>query len=219
MENMSAVHRKKSREIIFATGNQGKIKEIREIMQDFPGEIRTMREIGFDGDIDENGTTFEMNSEIKARAVLNFLNSEVKKGSLPEKDYIIMADDSGLEIDYLDGAPGVYSSRFLGEDSSYEMKNKWILDQLAGVPEEQRGARFTAVITAILPDGRILKTRASMEGRIADEIKGNGGFGYDPVLFLPEYGCTSAELAAEEKNRISHRGKALQKMSEELRCQ
>lgn len=191
--------------IVFATGNAGKLKEIRLILEDLGREIVTMTEAGFRGEIVEDGTTFKKNAEIKARAVW-----EVTGG-------IVMADDSGLVIDYLNGEPGVYSARYLGEDTSYSVKNKNLIERLAGAEGRERSARFMCNIAAVLPDGRVLHTEAAMEGLIAMEPAGSGGFGYDPILYLPEYQKTSAELTIEEKNKISHRGKALELMKAELK--
>ena len=129
----------------------------------------------------------------------------------------MLADDSGLEIDALGGEPGIYSARYLGEDTSYRVKNANLIERLAGVPEEKRTARFVCAIAAVLPDGRELVTKAAVEGRIGYEEKGEGGFGYDPIFYVPEFGRTTAELSEEEKNQISHRGKALRLMKEELR--
>ena len=156
-------------------------------------------------DAEENGTTFEENALIKARA------------AAAHTDAIVMADDSGLEIDYLGGEPGVYSARYLGEDTSYRIKNQNLIDRLEGVPDEKRTARFVCVIAAVLPDGRTLTSRGTIEGIIGREERGGGGFGYDPIFFLPEYGCSTAELSMEQKNEISHRGKALRERKEKLR--
>ena len=191
--------------IIFATGNKNKIREIHEILGDLGWEILSMKEAGIDLDIVEDGTTFEENALIKAKAVAAQCND------------IVLADDSGLEIDYLNKEPGIYSARYAGEDTSYDIKNQMLLDRLQGVPREKRTARFVCAIAAAFPDGRVETVRGTMEGRIGYEEKGENGFGYDPIFFLPEYGCTSAELSMEEKNRISHRGKALQAIKEELR--
>lgn len=191
--------------IIFATGNAGKIREIREIMADTGMEVVSMKEAGISADIEENGSTYEENALIKARAAAAFT-----------KD-IVMADDSGLEIDFLNKEPGVYSARYLGEDTSYHVKNAALLQRLEGVPEEKRTARFVCAIAAVLPDGRELTTRATIEGRIDYEEKGAGGFGYDPIFYVPEFQRTTAELTEEEKNQISHRGKALRLMKEELK--
>lgn len=183
--------------IIFATGNEGKLKEIRMILKDFPVKIVSMKEAGIDIDIEENGKTFEENALIKARTIMKLTGD------------IVFADDSGLEIDYLDKAPGVYSARFLGEDTSYDIKNNYILEKLKDVPKEKRTARFVCVMAAVFPDGSEVTCRGTVEGMIGYEIAGTNGFGYDPIFYLPEYGCTSAELAPEKKNEISHRGKAL----------
>lgn len=192
--------------IIFATGNAGKMREIREILADFWGEILSMKEAGISTDVEENGASYEENALIKARAVAE------KAG-----DAVVLADDSGLEIDALGGEPGIYSARYLGEDTSYRVKNANLIERLAGVPEKKRTARFVCAIAAVLPDGRELVTKAAVEGRIGYEEKGEGGFGYDPIFYVPEFGRTTAELSEEEKNQISHRGKALRLMKEELR--
>ena len=196
--------------IIFATGNEGKMKEIREILDGltFLGEkvqILSMKEAGIDIDIIEDGTTFEENAMIKARAVAG-----------AAKEAIVLADDSGLVIDYLNGEPGIYSARYLGKDTSYRVKNANLVQRLEGVPDEKRSARFVCVIAAVLPDGRELSTRGTIEGRIGYEEKGLNGFGFDPIFYVPEIGKYTAELSDEDKNRISHRGKALRAMREEL---
>ncbi len=191
--------------IIFATGNQGKMREIRDIMSDLDAEILSMKEAGIEADIEEDGKTFEENAVIKAKAVATFT------------DAIVLADDSGLEIDYLNKEPGIYSARYLGEDTPYAVKNKNLIERLAGVPDEKRTARFVCVIAAVMPDGEIVTTRGVIEGRIGYEEKGDNGFGYDPIFFVPEYGVTTAQLTEDEKNRISHRGRALNAMKTELR--
>ncbi|MBQ6834810.1 MAG: RdgB/HAM1 family non-canonical purine NTP pyrophosphatase [Lachnospiraceae bacterium] len=190
--------------IIFATSNEGKMREIREILKSLGAEILSLKEAGVHVDIVEDGDSFEANAIIKAKAVWE------KTGG------IVLADDSGLEIDYLGGEPGIYSARYMGEDTSYEIKNWNLIHRLNGVEGEARSARFAAVIAGVLPDGRVVTTRGTMEGRIAHEPAGCGGFGYDPILMLPEYGKTSAEITMEEKNEISHRGKALRAMKETL---
>lgn len=200
------------KKIIFATGNQGKLREFRAILKDADVEVLSMKEAGFDGDIEENGTTFEENALIKARTIAAVTG-------LPT-----LADDSGLEIDYLNGEPGIYSARYLGEDTPHSVKNPNLISRLAGVPDEQRTARFVCAVAAVFPDGtwnpgNIEKcVRATMEGRIAYEEAGENGFGYDPIFYLPEYGCTNAQLTPEQKNAISHRGKALRAMCEELKA-
>ena len=196
--------------LIFATGNEGKMKEIREILDGltFLGEkvqILSMKEAGIDIDIIEDGTTFEENAMIKARAVAG-----------AAKEAIVLADDSGLVIDYLNGEPGIYSARYLGKDTSYRVKNANLVQRLEGVPDEKRSARFVCAIAAVLPDGRELSTRGTIEGRIGYEEKGLNGFGFDPIFYVPEIGKYTAELSDEDKNRISHRGKALRAMREEL---
>ena len=188
--------------IVFATTNEGKVKEIKEILEGFPVEVVSMKEMNITTDIEENGTTFEENSLIKAREIS-------KLTGLPA-----LADDSGLEVDYLNGEPGIYSARYLGKDTDYNYKNNYIIDRLKEAEDKERSARFICVISLVLPDGREFVKKGVMEGRIGYEIKGENGFGYDPIFYLPEYGKTSAELSSDEKNKISHRGKALRAMKE-----
>lgn len=190
--------------LVFATGNEGKMREIREILGRPGLTILSQKEAGIVSDAEENGTTFEANALIKARAVA------------AQTDAPVLADDSGLEIDYLNGEPGVYSARYMGEDTPYEIKNQKLLDLLEGVPEEKRTARFVCVIAAVLPDGREFTTRGTIEGIIGYESRGEGGFGYDPIFFVPEFGRSTAELTMEQKNLVSHRGKALRAMKEVL---
>ena len=186
------------KKIIFATGNAGKMREIRAILSDLGLPVLSMKEAGVDLDIVEDGKTFAENAKIKAMAVWK------------QTGGIVLADDSGLAVDYIGGEPGVYSARYLGEDTSYEIKNQAIIDRLADAKEEERTARFVSAIAAVLPDGSELVTEGTVEGLIAHEPAGNGGFGYDPIFYVPEYGCTTASMSSETKNAISHRGKALQ---------
>ncbi len=190
--------------VIFATGNENKLREIRQITADMDIEIVSMKDAGVYVDVEETGTTFEENAYLKASAI-------AKKSGLPT-----LADDSGLEIDYLNKQPGIYSSRFMGEDTPYIEKNTELLRRLEGVPDEKRTARFVCAICYVRSDGSSETVRATMEGRVAYEIAGSNGFGYDPIFFLPERGCTSAELSPEDKNEISHRGKALRMMRDIL---
>lgn len=189
--------------IIFATGNQNKMKEIHMILEDLGMPIFSMKEAGIEADIVEDGVSFEENAEIKARAIARLLPHD-----------IVLADDSGLEIDYLDGAPGIYSARFAGEDTSYDIKNRIFLDKLEGVADEQRTARFVCAIAAVFPDGNVETVRGVIEGQIGHEIAGQNGFGYDPIFYVPEYGCTTAEMDPVQKNELSHRGNALRAMKE-----
>ncbi|HOO28926.1 MAG TPA: RdgB/HAM1 family non-canonical purine NTP pyrophosphatase [Lachnospiraceae bacterium] len=190
--------------IVFATGNEGKLKEIRMVLADLDVTVLSMKEAGVCTEIEENGTSFEENAVIKARAVMK------------ETGMLTLADDSGLEIDYLNKEPGIYSARYMGEDTPYSIKNRELIKRLDGVPDEKRTARFVCAIAAVYPDGTEETVRAVMEGRIGYEEKGTHGFGYDPVFYLPAYNCMSAELPLEEKNKISHRGKALRLMKEKL---
>lgn len=190
--------------LIFATGNEGKMREIRVILADLGMEILSMKEAGVSLDILEDGKTFRENAQIKAYAVWK------------ETGGIVLADDSGLVVDHLGGEPGIYSARYMGEDTSYEVKNQAIIDRMQGVVGAERAARFECAIAAVLPGGQVLYTEAAMEGLIAEHPAGCGGFGYDPILYIPQFGKTSAELTMEEKNAVSHRGKALKEMRARL---
>lgn len=190
--------------IIFATGNEGKMREIRDILAGMETEILSMKEAGLSTDAEETGTTFEENAIIKAKAIAALT------------DDIVLADDSGLEVDYLNKEPGIYSARYLGEDTSYDIKNQAILERLEGVPREKRTARFVCAIAAVLPNKEVLVARETIEGYIGFEVAGCHGFGYDPIFYVDEFGCSTAELTEEAKNVISHRGKALRVMREKL---
>ncbi len=192
--------------IIFATGNKDKMREIREIYGDLDYEILSMKEAGIDVDIVEDGETFEENALIKASTVAGAYEGEA----------IVLADDSGLEVDYLNGEPGVYSARYMGEDTPYSEKNRKIIERLDGVPKEERSARFVCAIAAVFPDGHTAVKRGTIEGYIGYEPAGENGFGYDPIFYVDEYGCSTAQMDPEQKNAISHRGNALRMMKEEL---
>ena len=194
----------KIEKIIFATGNEGKMREVRMILGDLGAEILSLKEAGVKAEAEENGKTFEENAVIKAKEIME------KTGAL------VLADDSGLEVDALNGEPGIYSARYMGHETSYHVKNKNLIDRLEGKTGEERSARFVCAIAACFPDGRVLTTRGTMEGQIGYEEKGENGFGYDPIFYLPEYQCYSGELPLEEKNKLSHRGKALRLMKEQL---
>lgn len=196
-----------NQKIIFATSNEGKMKEVREILSDLGMEVLSLKEAGIYVDIEENGITFEENAIIKVNAIKDLTTN-----------CIVLADDSGLEVDYLNKEPGVYSARYMGEDTSYTIKNNKILELLKGVPVEKRTARFVCAIAAWLPDEKeVYTTRGVIEGIIGEKIEGENGFGYDPIFYLPEYHCTTAQLSMETKNKLSHRGKALEAMKEFLR--
>ncbi len=194
------------KQIIFATKNQHKMIEIKEILSDLPYKVVSMEEAGIDIDVLEDGHTFEENAIKKAKEIA------VKTGD------IVLADDSGLEVDYMNGEPGIYSARFGGETTTYDIKNQMILDRLKNAKEKERSARFVCVIAAAFPDGEVRHVRGTIEGYIADEAKGIGGFGYDPIFYVPEEGCTTAEMTAEKKNAISHRGQALRRMKDALKA-
>ncbi|MBP3468994.1 MAG: RdgB/HAM1 family non-canonical purine NTP pyrophosphatase [Lachnospiraceae bacterium] len=197
--------------IIFATTNKDKLVEIREILGESAGEIKTMTEIGFTGEIEEDGTTFRENAAIKANAVADFI-----KENRPEyKDAIVLADDSGLEIDYYDKKPGVMSHRWLG-NRTYPQAMADIIEEMKEVPEEKRAARFVCSIAAAVPGVETFTVQETVEGSIGHEIIGENGFGYDPFFYVKEYGCTTAQMSPEQKNQISHRGKAMRAMKKEL---
>ena len=193
--------------IIFATGNAHKMIEIRMILEDLGMEILSQKEAGITADVVEDGKTFEENALIKATKI-----AEAAANMPKYKNAVVLADDSGLEFDYLNKEPGIYSARYMGEDTSYDIKNQNLIDRLDGVPDEKRTARFVCAIAAAFPDGSSEVVRGTMEGIIGYEIAGENGFGYDPIFYLPEYGCTSAQLAPEKKNELSHRGEGLRKM-------
>ena len=185
--------------LIFATGNQGKVNEFRQMLgEDY--EILSMKDLDVDVDIVEDGQTFEENAIIKAKTVCEATGQ------------MVLADDSGFEVDALGGEPGIYSSRFMGEDTPYSIKNAELLRRCEGLPEEERGARFVCVIACAFPDGRVETVKGVIEGRLAHEPKGENGFGYDPIFYYPERGMTTGEMEPEEKNAISHRGQAVRKM-------
>lgn len=197
--------------IIFATGNKNKMIEIRMILADLGCKILSQKEAGIQADVVEDGQTFEENALIKATTIADIARK------MPEyKNAVVLADDYGLEIDALNKEPGIYSARYMGEDTSYDIKNQALIDRLEGVPDEKRTARFVCAIAAALPDGSTEVVRGTMEGRIGYEITGENGFGYDPIFYLPQFGCSSAELEPEKKNELSHRGEGLRKMRKVL---
>jgi XTP/dITP diphosphohydrolase len=189
-------------QVVFATGNQNKVREVNEILGSDKFKVVSLKEMGITDDAEENGTTFEENAMIKAKSVWDKIGGYV------------LADDSGLEIDALPDILGVESARFMGHDTSYDIKNKAILDKMKDVPTNDRTARFICAAAVIRPDGSSETVRGVMEGYIGDHMEGERGFGYDPIFFLPEYGCSSAALTDEGKNAVSHRGKAMRKIKE-----
>ena len=191
--------------IIFATGNEGKMKEVRMLLADLGLPVLSLKDAGIHADIVENGSTFAENAVIKATEIRKITNA------------LVLADDSGLVIDYLGGEPGIYSARYLGEDTPYSIKNAEILKRCEGVPDEKRDARFVCVIACAYPDGTVDTATGIIEGKLAKEPKGENGFGYDPIFYLPERGMTTGEMEPEEKNAISHRGIAIRKMVEILK--
>ena len=193
--------------IVFATGNQNKMREIREILGGDDFEILSMKEAGIEADIVEDGATFSENAIIKAKAIGEIMGRD---------DTIVMADDSGLVIDALNGEPGVYSARYMGEDTSYRIKNANLIERLKDVPEGKRTARFVCAMAAYFPGGLVKCVEGKIEGRIGYEERGTNGFGYDPIFYLPDRDVSTAEIPPEEKNAISHRGNALRLMKQEV---
>lgn len=189
-------------DIYLVSGNKHKLNEFKTILEPLGYSVKAIEDV--DNEIVEDGSTFEENAIIKAKAISDICHE------------LVLADDSGLEVDYMDKMPGIYSARFLGEDTSYSIKNKYIMDKLEGVPDEKRTARFVCAIAAAFPDGEIITRRATIEGIIGYKEEGENGFGYDPIFYVPEYGCSTASLSPEQKNEISHRGKALKLIKEEI---
>ena len=183
------------------------MREVRQILSDLSIPVLSMKEAGVISEPQENGKTFEENALIKARALFTALN---------DRDVIVMADDSGLEVDALGKEPGIYSARYLGEDTPYSVKNQNIIERLEGVEQEDRTARFVAAIAAVLPDGKTITTRGVIEGKIGYEARGTNGFGYDPIFYLPDMSKSTAQLDPAQKNEISHRGRALKEMKSKL---
>ena len=191
--------------IVFATGNENKMVEIRMILSDLGLPVYSMKEAGVDVEIIEDGISFEENAEIKARAVARVLTND-----------IVLADDSGLVVDALDGAPGIYSARYAGENATDADRIAKLLREMQGIPPEERNARFVSAVCCVFPDGRKIIVRGECEGSIGQIPQGNDGFGYDPV-FVTESGKTFAELTPQEKDAVSHRGIALRKLAEQLK--
>lgn len=190
--------------LVVATKNKGKIVEIKKVLSNMPFDVVTMSDLGINIDVDEDGTTFEENSMKKAKEICRLSRT------------IVMADDSGLEVDFLNGAPGIFSARFGGPEATDKDKNEKLLDMLKDVPFEQRTARFVCAIAVAFPDGRSFVVRDICEGFIGFECKGDNGFGYDPLFYVEQYEKTMAELSIDIKNEISHRAKALKRMADKI---
>ncbi|CUQ27972.1 XTP/dITP diphosphatase [Clostridium baratii] len=198
------------RKLILASNNQKKIKEIKEILSNIDIEVRSLKDENIDIDVVEDKDTFEGNARKKATEIREYL---INKGN---KDFIVMSDDSGLEVDYLNGEPGVYSARYSGEHGNDTKNNEKLLKELENVPMKKRDAKFVCHITLINSDGKELNVRGEVKGKILENLNGSGGFGYDPLFYYEDCGKTFGEMSAEEKNKISHRGKALEKLKERI---
>ena len=186
--------------IVVATRNENKVKEIKEILKDMPFEISYLNELDIDAEVVEDGNTFEENAYKKAYEIMKITN-------LPT-----LADDSGLEVDALNGEPGVHSARFAGNHGDYRKNNEKLLELIKDIPDEKRGARFVTVIVLLYPDGRKLVARGEIRGYISRAERGGNGFGYDPLFVVPQYNLCFAQLQNNIKNDISHRGKALREL-------
>ena len=198
------------KDIILATNNEHKVKEMKEILKDLPVSIYSLKEVDVDVEVEETGDTFIENARIKAEAIYDILKHRNRK------DFIVMADDSGLMVDYLNGKPGVYSARYAGEHGNTEKNNKKLIDELRGVPYEKRTARFVSAVSLIDEYGEFIEVEGEARGYILEEHKGTEGFGYDPLFYVPEKNKTFAEMSGEEKNILSHRGKALKALRKEI---
>lgn len=214
--------------LILASRNQKKIREMEALLSKYVDGVRilSLDDVGFVGDIEEDGTTYEENALIKARTAMEAAKrcglvadeqiAPVSTGAIADDRIAAVADDSGLSVDVLGGAPGVYSARYAGGHGDDAANNALLLRNLAEVPAAERTARFVCCIACVFPDGRELTVRGETEGLIIDDARGEGGFGYDPYFYYPPYGKTFAELSADQKNAISHRGKAVEKLAEML---
>ncbi len=204
-------------ELILASRNKKKIKEMEAILAENISGIRilSLDDVGFEGDIEEDGTTFEENALIKARTAMAASGNRI--AAIADARIAAIADDSGLSVDALNGAPGVYSARYAGEHGDDAANNALLIKNLADVPASERTARFVCCIACVFPDGTSFTVRGETEGLIIDDARGDGGFGYDPYFYYPPLGKTFAELTADEKNAISHRGKAVEKLAEKLK--
>ena len=198
------------KKLILASNNAKKVKEIKDILEGLPIEVKSLKDEGIDIDVVEDGKTFEENAKKKAKEIYEFLLSKGKK------DFIVLADDSGLEVDYLNGEPGIYSARYSGEHGNDDKNNEKLLENLEGVPKEKRGAQFVCQLSLFTDKGEYYTVRGEVRGFIIESIQGKGGFGYDPLFFYEPFNKTFGELEAEEKNKISHRGIALIKLKDTL---
>lgn len=199
------------KKIILASNNAHKIEEIRKILEGLPFEIKSLKDENINIDIEEDGNTFEENAKKKASEIANFLKNR------GEKEFIVMADDSGLEVDYLNGEPGIYSARYAGEHGNDKKNNEKLLKELKGVPKEKRGAQFVCQIVLVNENDKYLSIRGEVRGRILEELSGKEGFGYDPLFFYAPLNKTFGELSSEEKNSVSHRACALKELKNRIK--
>ena len=198
------------KKIILASNNSHKVEEIKNILKDINIEVKSLKEENIDIDIIEDGTTFEENAMKKAKGIADYLKLR------GEENFIVMADDSGIEVDYLNGAPGVYSARYAGEHGNDDMNNEKLLRELKDVPEDKRTGRFVCQIVIVDSNNKELSIRGEVEGKILKEINGAGGFGYDPLFYYEPLNKSFGELSSEEKNKVSHRAKALNELKQRI---
>ncbi|MBU5488196.1 XTP/dITP diphosphatase [Clostridium sp. MSJ-8] len=196
------------KKVILASNNQKKVSEIKEILKGI--EVKSLKDENIFIDVVEDGNTFEENSKKKATEIAKYLK---EKG---EKEFVVMADDSGLSVDYLNGAPGIYSARYAGEHGNDSLNNKKLLEELKGVPLEKREASFICFISIVNDKGEYIGIKGEVRGTILEELEGEEGFGYDPLFYYAPYKKTFAQMSSEEKNRISHRGRALDELKRRI---
>ena len=196
------------KKLILASNNQHKIKEIEEMLSDMSIEVKSLKDENINIDVVEDGKTFEENSKKKAKEIYEYL---LKRG---DKDFLVLADDSGITVDYLNGAPGIYSARYAGEHGNDSKNNEKLLENLKGVPKEKRGAQFVCQLALYTSEGKYYSVEGKVEGYIIEELHGEGGFGYDPLFFYEPFNKTFGEVSAEDKNSVSHRARALKKLKE-----
>jgi len=193
------------KKLIVASNNDHKIKEIKEMLSQFPFEVLSLKEANINIDVEEKGITFMENADIKASEIFKIAHGDM-----------VLADDSGLSVEALNGAPGVFSARFAGEHGDTKANNEKLLHLLEGIRDEDRKAKFVCAMVLIINEDEVVKVQGESEGIITAEFRGEEGFGYDPLFFVPEYKKTFAQMSSEEKNAISHRGRALDKLKSEL---
>ncbi len=199
------------KKLILASNNAHKIKEIQEMLSDMNIQVKSLKDENIDIDVVEDGKTFEENAKKKAKEIYEYL---LKRG---DNNFLVLADDSGITVDYLNGAPGIYSARYAGEHGNDSKNNEKLLENLKGVPKEKRGAQFVCQLALFTSEGKYYSVEGKVEGYIIEELQGKGGFGYDPLFFYEPFNKTFGEVSAEAKNSVSHRAAALKKLKEVMK--